>query len=110
MKVSKQSEKVAHPSVILTLAYLLEKMERHPGPIGAEQHRWVVNRLAAELATATPGEQLESILEAHPAATELYENLNYAHSGLCRHDLDTTLCAERDALRCIERARAVGRG
>ena len=106
MAVSNQVSRSKHPPVILTLAYLLEKLEHLPGPIGADQHRWVVERLARALTAAEPGPELDAMLEAHPSVAELYENMNYAHAGLCRHPLEMALGAEQSAQRLIARARA----
>jgi hypothetical protein len=50
------------------------------------------------------------VLGAHPAAAELYENLQYEHAGLCRSPLEAALNAELLAGAAIQRAmrRAVG--
>ncbi|MBP8307974.1 MAG: hypothetical protein KAY46_11965 [Burkholderiaceae bacterium] len=105
MAVSNQTTRAKHPPVILTLAYLLEKLEHLPGPIGADQHRWVVERLTQALAAAEPGPDLDAMLEAHPGVAELYENMHYAHAGLCRHALEAALGAEQSAQRLIARVR-----
>ncbi|MBP6813949.1 MAG: hypothetical protein KA169_03605 [Burkholderiaceae bacterium] len=106
MAVSNQATRSKHPPVIFTLAYLLEKLEQLPGPIGADQHRWVVDRLSQALAQAEPGPELDAMLDVHPGVAELYENLHYAHAGLCRHPLDSALSAEQSAQRLIARVRA----
>jgi hypothetical protein len=46
------------------------------------------------------------MLDVHPGVAELYENLHYAHAGLCRHPLDSSLSAEQSAQRLIARVRA----
>ena len=38
-----------------------------------------------------------------PTVSELYENLNYAHAGLCRSPLETGLAAEVAARAAISR-------
>ena len=106
MAVSNQATRSKHPPVIVTLAYLLEKLEHLPGPIGADQHRWVTDRLTHALAQAEPGPDLDAMLKAHPGVAELYENINYAHAGLCRHPLESALSAEQSAQRLIARLRA----
>jgi len=78
----------------MTLAQLLERMERQLVPMAADQYRSVVDHLSKELAEVAPGEDLDFMLQAFPATAELYENLNYANAGLCRSPLDASLQAE----------------
>ncbi len=85
------------------LAQLLERLERGGHP-DAAQYRMVVRRLTDELARVTDFDTLNSVLEAHPAAAEIYENMNYQHAGLCRSLLDTSLAAEQRAREAIARA------
>jgi hypothetical protein len=47
---------------------------------------------------------LAALLDTHPAAAELYENVNYQHAGLCRSALDASLDAERQARQAIHLA------
>lgn len=83
--------------VLLTLAQLLERIERKLVPMAADQYRSVVDHLSKELADVPPGEDLDFLLQAFPATAELYENLQYAHAGLCRSPLDASLQAELQA-------------
>ncbi|MCR5883152.1 hypothetical protein LRS03_09915 [Rhizobacter sp. J219] len=83
--------------VLLTLAQLLERMERRLVPMAADQYRSVVDHLSKELADVPPGDDLDFLLQAFPATAELYENLQYAHAGLCRSPLDASLQAELQA-------------
>ncbi|MBX3618734.1 MAG: hypothetical protein KF891_01900 [Rhizobacter sp.] len=92
--------------VLLTLAQLLERLERHQVPMAADQYRSVVEHLSKELAEVTPGEDLDFLLKAFPATAELYENLQYAHAGLCRSSLDASLAAELGAKDAIRRLQA----
>jgi hypothetical protein len=92
--------------VLLTLAQLLERLERSQAPVAAAQYRSVVEHLSKELAQAEPGEDLHALLDGFPATAELYENLHYAHAGLCRSPLDASLAAEtraRGLLRRLQR-------
>jgi hypothetical protein len=89
--------------VLLTLAQLLERMERKLVPVAADQYRSVVDHLSKELAEAPPGEDLDFALETFPATAELYENLQYAHAGLCRSPLDASLDAELQARTVLKR-------
>jgi hypothetical protein len=91
-------------AVTHVLAQLLERLEHSPEPVGAEQYRSVVMHLVDEFRDVEPGAQLGQLLDAYPAAAEVYENLNYQHAGLCRTALDVSLSAELAARSAIERA------
>jgi hypothetical protein len=93
------------PPVVLMLASLLERLERIPGPVVPRQYRWVAQRLAEELQRTPDDERLRAMLQSLPAAAEVWENLHYAHAGLCRQDLDAALAAETAARQALERAR-----
>jgi hypothetical protein len=105
MNDSKTAVSRTQPPVVLMLASLLERLERMPGPIVARQYRWVAQRLAEELQRSPDDERLRAMLDAMPAAATVWENLHYAHAGLCRQDLDAALAAEQAASRLIAQAR-----
>ena len=90
--------------MLLTLAQLLERHEQNLVPTAAEQYRSVVEHLSKELGQVEPGEDLHVLLDSFPATAQLYENLHYAHAGLCRSPLDASLDAELLARSVIERA------
>jgi len=92
-------------TVILTLARLLERLERSPTPIGADQYRSVVQHLSAALKAAPLGAPVQAVLDAYPATADLYENLNYDHAGLCRAPLDASMASEIEARDVIAAAR-----
>ncbi|WP_280152669.1 hypothetical protein [Piscinibacter sp. XHJ-5] len=92
-------------AVVVTLAHVLEQLEASRTSVGADQYRSVVRRLADELASVPADSALRAVLDAHPAASQLYENLNYRHAGLCRSPLEHALGAELRAKEAIERAR-----
>ena len=88
-------------TIAIALAQLLDQLDHAPRGADAAQYRAVVASLSREL-THFDGETLEPLLRASPAAAEVYENLHYAHAGLCRSDLDSALKAElmtRDVIR-----------
>ena len=89
--------------VLLTLAQLLERLERNLTPTAPDQYRSVVNHLLQELVDAEPGDDLNFLLDAFPATAGLYENLQYGHAGLCRSPLDASLAAEQHAKDLIQR-------
>lgn len=95
----------AQLAVTQLLARLLERIERSPFPVGAEQYRSVVLHLVEEFNDLEPGAELTALLDANPAAAELYENLHYQHAGLCRQPLEAAAAAELQARDAIERAR-----
>lgn len=89
---------------LLTLAHLLERLERTPTPCSPDQYRTLVQRLSAELDSVEPGPDLHALLDACPATAELYENLHYVHAGLCRSPLSASLDAELRARQVIDTA------
>ena len=91
-------------AVTHVLAQLLEKLEHSPVPVGAEQYRSVVEHLVHEFEDVEQGAELGRLLDAYPAAAEVYENLNYQHAGLCRSALHASLSAEVSAREAIARA------
>ena len=90
--------------IILPLAALLQRLESSDVAVDAGQYRTVALRLANVLAQAKMDDTLQAILQAHPAASELYENVNYVHAGLCRSALDAGLSAEHSAKQLLARA------
>ncbi len=91
-------------TVTHVLAELLERLERSGKPVGAEQYRSVVLHLVNEFGDVDSGAELGALLDTHPAAAELYENLHYQHAGLCRSGLDASLAAEQLAREALSRA------
>lgn len=91
-------------AVTHVLAQLLERLEHSAVPVGAEQYRSVVMHLVDEFRDVETGTELGRLLDAYPAAAEVYENLNYQYAGLCRSALDASLRAEVEARKAIERA------
>lgn len=67
------------------LASLLEKLETSLVRPDPAQYRSVAQRLKDALVAAqaeqVPG--LQAMLDVHPAASTIYENLNYESAGLC---------------------------
>lgn len=86
------------------LAQLLGRMDRGGQHPDAAQYRLVAQRLIAELGRVADAESIDAVLQANPAAAELYENLNYQHAGLCRSRLEVALSSELRAREAIARA------
>lgn len=98
-------------TVTHVLADLLERLEHSAEPVGAEQYRSVVLHLVNELHEVQSDTALHALLDAYPAAAEVYENVNYQYAGLCRSPLDPALGAEQQARQAIARAmRQTGAG
>ena len=104
MNATKPNARKTDLTVTHVLAELLERLERSTVPMGAEQYRSVVQHLVSELGDVEPGTALGALLDSHPAAAELYENVNYQHAGLCRSALDASLAAELQAKEVLDRA------
>jgi hypothetical protein len=103
MNATKTSHAKTNLTTVHVLAALLERLENSSVPVGAEQYRSVVLHLVGEFnEVSDPG--LGALLDAHPAAAQVYENVNYANAGLCRSSLETSLAAELQAKTAIERA------
>ena len=96
---------------LIALARLLERVEASPITIGADQYRALVGQLKAVLAAPLPAAPLEAILRAHPAAGEIYENMNYEISGLSRSSLERSVATEMLATQLLHKiAQAAPRG
>jgi hypothetical protein len=98
----------ARLQTLAAMALLLERLERQPRSASAEQYRSVVDQIKTLLAAAEPGAALDALLKAAPATAELYENLIYAHAGLCRSPLEAALNAELAASAVLAKARRRG--
>jgi hypothetical protein len=90
---------------LVVLARVLDRLERSTDPVDAEQYRAVVARLRAEIEATPRDAGLDAVLETFPVVAELYENLHYAHAGLCRSALEPALAAELSARAAIEAAK-----
>jgi hypothetical protein len=106
MKTSARTLPAALTS-LAAMAALLERLERQPRKAGAAQYREVVQRVSQMLQDAEPGAALNALLAVAPATAEIYENLQYAHAGLCLSPLEQATAAEQAAAAAIERARRV---
>lgn len=85
------------------LARLFERVERSATPVDAGQYRMLAARLGAALGAPMASGALDAVLAAHPATAELYENLHYAHAGLCRCPLEAAVAAETAAREVLMR-------
>lgn len=90
---------------LVTLARMLERLDRSTVAVDPQQYRSVVEHLSEVLQAVPRDAALEAVLEASPATAELYENLHYQHAGLCRSPLETALDAELAARAAIDAAR-----
>ncbi|MDF1486308.1 hypothetical protein PY257_14170 [Ramlibacter sp. H39-3-26] len=106
MNTSTSSSSVGPADLVAVqvLAQLLERLEHSSRPVDPGQYRAVAESLGRALARAPAGPQLDALLQAAPAAAELYENLQYQYAGLCRTPLDAALAAEQRARDAIGRA------
>ena len=102
--LTRRGSSKADLTVIHMLAGLLERLERSRVPVGPDQYRSVVTHLVDEFDDVASDARLSALLDTHPAAAELYENLHYEHAGLCRSSLDLSMAAELAARSAIARA------
>ena len=103
MNATKPPRGKTNLTTVHVLAALLERLENSKVPVGAEQYRSVVLHLVDEF-NEVSHQDLGALLDAHPGAAQVYENVNYAHAGLCRSSLETSLGAELQAKTAIQRA------
>ncbi|WP_241517030.1 hypothetical protein [Roseateles puraquae] len=96
--------KLALPVELLSLvrlAHLLQGVEHQT--VDPHQYRLLVEKLSAELREHQAHPALATVLDHFPAAAELYENLQYAHAGLCRAPLEASLQSELAARELLAR-------
>jgi hypothetical protein len=89
---------------LVTLVQVLRKLEHSSVPVDPEQYRALVAQITAELGNHPHDAGLEALLAGVPELAELYENINYAHAGLCRSPLEAGVRAEQAARDAIEAA------
>jgi len=89
---------------VVALAHLLECVEPGMASASAEGYRRLVLRLQTTLSEDIPADALQAILGAYPAAGQVFENLHYEHSGLCRAPLEQSVFSERLAKHVIAHA------
>ena len=95
------------PNLVL-LAQLLQRLDQSREAVDGAQYRVVAQRLASAMEQADH-ESVQALLALSPSAAELYENMQYAHAGLCRSPLDAALAAEAAARRAIAAAQRIPR-
>lgn len=90
---------------VARLAQLLQGLEGQALPADPHQYRLVVQKLSDELREQQAHPALPGLLDHFPAASEVYENLQYAHAGLVRAPLETSLTSELATRSLLERLR-----
>lgn len=87
------------------LASLLQALDGQGGAADPHQYRLLVEKISAELRAHQGHDALPALLDHFPASAEIYENLQYAHAGLCRAPLEVSLTSELAARNLLERVR-----
>ncbi|CAM4008425.1 hypothetical protein [Roseateles saccharophilus] len=87
------------------LAQLLQALDGQGAAADAHQYRLLVQKIGAELQAHQGHEALTLLLDHFPASAEIYENLQYAHAGLCRAPLEASLSSELAARDLLSRVR-----
>lgn len=95
----------AIPVNLLLLAQVFERLDRSAAAVDGAQYRDVALRLAREIDETRDADAVQALLAASPAAAQIYENMHYAHAGLCRSPLDAALAAEQIARAAIDAAK-----
>ena len=90
---------------LVTLARMLERLDRSGVAVDPKQYRAVVDSLTDVLRAVPRDAALDAVLDASPSTAEVYENLHYQHAGLCRSPLEAALNAELAARAVIDAAR-----
>jgi hypothetical protein len=88
------------------LAQLLQALDGQGGAADPHQYRLLVQKISAELQAQQGHEALPGLLDHFPASAVIYENLQYAHAGLCRAPLEMSLTSELAARELLSRVRA----
>ena len=91
---------------VASLARVLEAVERGGGRLDAGQYRLLVQRLQEALRAVAGHARLGALLDHFPAASQVYENLQYESSGLCRSHLDLAVATEGATRALLKRVRA----
>lgn len=98
--------KLAVPNELLPLVRLAQLLQGLEGrQVDPHQYRLLVQKLGSELHGHQAHPALSGLLDHFPAAAEVYENLQYAHAGLCRVPLEVSLTSEIATRELLERVR-----
>lgn len=79
---------------LVVLGGVLERVERNPVAVDADQYQLLVARLQAALSVPLPEKALTAILAAMPSVAEVYENMHYPLSGLSSATLEQSVSSE----------------
>ncbi|HTP72954.1 MAG TPA: hypothetical protein VML58_12100 [Burkholderiaceae bacterium] len=79
---------------VFALAHLLHRVESGHARANADGYRHLVTQLQAALSEEMPSDALKAILDAYPAASDVYENMHYAQAGLSRAPLERSVASE----------------
>ena len=93
---------------LIALARLLERVERSGRAPHPDQYRTLVEQVGQALDAELPLEALKAVLDAFPAAAEIYENRHYVESGLSRSPLERSVATEMLASQLLHRIAARG--
>lgn len=87
------------------LAQLLQALDGQGGAADPHQYRLLVRKISAELQAHQGHAALAALLDHLPASAEIYENLQYAHAGLCRAPLEVSMASELAVRELLGRVR-----
>jgi hypothetical protein len=89
-------------NVIALLADSLQALESSTIGVDANQYDLLISQLKAEMGRIEMNREYRTLLSRYPAAAELYENLHYETNGLCMHNNEHAILAERIARGVIQ--------
>jgi hypothetical protein len=105
-----RSPRDARLDTVVALARLLQRIENSTRPVDPDAYRLLVRRLQAALAEDLPEAGRRAVLEAFPAAAEIYENLHYAQAGLALAPIDRSVATEMRTTELLARIARDARG
>ena len=94
---------------VVALAELLECVENGTAQASADGYRLLVQRLQVGLSQDFPADALHSLLNQHPATSQVFENMHYERSGLSRAPLERSVSSELMAVQILARVARASR-
>lgn len=88
---------------LLELVHRLDRIEQGGAPVCAHDYQVLVRNVMRALAQELPGATLRAVLNTHPAAAQIHENMHYATAGLSRAPYARGLVSQMVAAGCLAR-------
>ena len=88
---------------LVALANRLDRIEEGATPVCADYYQALVRNLMQALSRDLPQRTVRALLNTHPGAAELYENMHYATAGLSRAPPDGAMTSRTLAVLWLAR-------